>query len=196
MDTKSSLRRQLIAIRKEISEVQRLEETGNICENLKGIKVLNETEVLLLYGAKLPEVALDSIFAWAVARGKKVCFPRVFGDEMDFYWVHDVSELVPGNFGVREPNESCELATFDKAVCLVPGVGFDKTGNRMGYGKGYYDRYLSRSTAEICKIGVCYDEQLLEEIPTQEHDIKMDLVVSASDVIYILQKKGQNSIWI
>ena len=116
MDTKSSLRRQLIAIRKEISEVQRLEETGNICENLKGIKVLNETEVLLLYGAKLPEVALDSIFAWAVARGKKVCFPRVFGDEMDFYWVHDVSELVPGNFGVREPNESCELATFDKAV--------------------------------------------------------------------------------
>ena len=196
MDTKNSLRRQLIAIRKEISEVQRLEETRDICESLKGMKTLKEADVLLLYAAKLPEVALDSIFAWAVAQGKKVCFPRVSGDEMDFYYVQDVSELVPGNFGVREPNESCELAAFDKAVCLVPGVGFDKTGNRMGYGKGYYDRYLSRTTADIYKIAICFDEQLLENIPTREHDVKMDCVVSASEVIDILPKKGQYSIWI
>lgn len=196
MDKKSSLRKQLIAMRKGLLEEQRLRETKDICESLKRIQAIREADVLLLYAAKFPEVALDSIFAWALAQGKKVCFPRVSGDEMDFYFVKDAAELVPGNFGVREPDDTCEPAVFDKAVCLVPGVGFDKTGNRMGYGKGYYDRYLSQTTADIYKIAICYDEQLLEEIPAGDHDVKMDCVVSASHVIEILQKKGQYSIWI
>ncbi|MDD6193452.1 MAG: 5-formyltetrahydrofolate cyclo-ligase [Lachnospiraceae bacterium] len=196
MDTKSSLRRQLIALRKDMPEEQRCKEATDICDYLLRTKMLQETDVVMLYAAKSPEVTLDAVFAWALAQDKMVCFPRVSGEEMDFYYVENASDLIPGNFGVREPAAYCQLATFTKAVCVVPGVAFDKTGNRMGYGKGYYDRYLSRSTAEIYKIGVCYDEQLQDEIPAMGHDIKMDLVVSASNVIDIVTKKGQQSIWI
>lgn len=179
-----------------MSEEQRCKEAEDICEYLMRFKMLQETDVVMLYAAKSPEVTLDAVFAWTLAQGKQVCFPRVCGEEMDFYYVENASDLIPGNFGVREPAAYCQLATFTKAVCVVPGVGFDKTGNRMGYGKGYYDRYFHKSTADIYKIGICYDEQLQDEIPAMEHDIKMDRVVSASNVIDIVTKKGQQSIWI
>ena len=196
MDAKSSLRRQLIALRKDMPKEQRCKEAEDICEYLMRSKILQETDVVMLYAAKSPEVTLDAVFAWALAQGKKVCFPRVSEEEMDFYYVEKASDLIPGNFGVREPATYCQLATFTKAVCLVPGVGFDTSGNRMGYGKGYYDRYFHKSTADIYRIGICYDEQLQYEIPAMGHDIKMDRVVSASNVIDIATKKGQQSIWI
>lgn len=196
MDTKSSLRRQLIENRKLLSEEKRIQEAEFIRRYLMGHSKLQEADVLMLYAAKLPEVDMDALLDWALMQGKRVCFPRVNGDDMDFYFVKDASSLSPGNFGVREPVENCEIAMPQRAVCLVPGVGFDRLGNRMGYGKGYYDKYFHKSKADIVKIGVCYDEQLLDALPAEKHDIKMDMVISASEVIDVVNEKGHCSIWI
>ena len=93
---------------------------------------------------------------------------------MKFYRVTDLNKLVSGTFGVKEPTESEEFCS-EKAICIVPGLAFDKNGNRLGYGKGYYDKFLSQYP-EIIKIGFCSGCCFFEEIPSEETDVKMDYV--------------------
>ena len=108
--------------------------------------------------------------------GKNVYLPKTKGKEMDFYLIHSLDELVEAKdkYKVKEPSigEPVDPSIFDIIIC--PGVAFDKNNNRLGHGQGYYDRYLSRCSAY--KVGICYKEQLLDEIPVDEHDVKMDRV--------------------
>lgn len=87
-----------------------------------------------------------------------------------------MSELVPGAYGLMEPDETCEIFDPQKIdLILVPGVAFDRLGHRLGQGAGYYDRFLPGMHA--ARVGICHDFALLEEVPFQEHDIPMDFVM-------------------
>ena len=107
---------------------------------------------------------------------KNVYLPKTNKDDIEFYKVTDLSTLKisKDRYKVREPSvgEVVSPSTFDIIIC--PGVSFDNNNNRLGHGKGYYDRYLSRCS--IYKVGICYKEQLVDELPAAEQDVKMDLV--------------------
>jgi len=128
------------------------------------------------------EVDCRAFLQQALADGKHVALPRMEKEilpakqcSMDFYEIHSLDEVEPGGFGVLEPTSDCSLIEEQQAVVLVPGVVFDKNGNRYGYGKGYYDRYFARFPS-LYKIGIAYTHQLEEALITTEWDVRMDCV--------------------
>ena len=110
-----------------------------------------------------------------LSQSKRVVVPRIEGDEMEFY---DISEgLQRGTFGIMEPIGNTPINPGDIDAMIVPGVAFTRSGARCGRGKGFYDKYLSHKDFRAYTIGVCYPCQVVEELPTEEHDKVMDEVV-------------------
>ena len=110
-----------------------------------------------------------------LATHKRVVVPRIEGDEMEFY---DISEgLKPGAFNIMEPTAKTPVEPSEIDVMIVPGVAFTRDGARCGRGKGFYDKYLSRNGFRAYTIGVCYPCQIVEKLPTEEHDKNLNLVI-------------------
>ena len=109
----------------------------------------------------------------------RVVLPRVEGDDMEFY-DYDSGAMQIGSFGIVEPQgvEPVEAEQID--LMVVPGVAFTAAGDRLGRGKGYYDRYLSREGFRAFCVGVCYEHQVVESLPVEPHDKAMDEVVSSN----------------
>lgn len=116
----------------------------------------------------------------------RVAAPRVCGREMDFYEIHSLEDLEEGRFGIREPLTYCRKTIADHGLMLLPGLAFDLRGGRVGYGGGYYDRYLSRHGGEhLMTWAVAYDFQLLDEIETERHDISPQRIITPKRTIVI-----------
>lgn len=135
-----------------------------------------------LYSPIRNEVATDVLFAAAVAAGKQVFFPRVRAAELEFAAVDRISALQPGSFGIHEPGPAAAVAGAIDLV-VVPGVAFDRRGHRLGYGRGFYDRYLAAAGATMDKVGLCYRFQLLDRLPDDQHDQELDWLVTEDAVI-------------
>ena len=127
--------------------------------------------------AALPdEPATDEVLArWASTR--RVVLPRVEGDAMRFYACRP-DALVFGAFGILEPQgeRPCPAGEIDLVVC--PGVAFTADGRRLGRGRGYYDRYLGDPVFRGFRVGVCYAHQLVDDLPVEPHDVRMDRVIT------------------
>lgn len=129
------------------------------------------------------ELSLLKFLSWALEAGKRVALPKVDGDEMDFYEITSLKEVEKGSFGVMEPVTK-KRVNWQEAVCLTPGVGFDRQGNRIGHGAGYYDKYFSRHP-RLVKVGIAYDFQIVEALPTKKNDIPMEYLVTPKQVSVI-----------
>lgn len=106
---------------------------------------------------------------------KQVAVPKCEGDIIRFYQIKSIEELKEGAFGVLEPDNNNLVTNFENSICFVPGVCFDKENNRLGYGKGYYDRFLSNY--EELKIGLAYKECLCDKIEVDKYDVKLDKII-------------------
>ena len=143
---------------------------------------------ILIYRNMGQEARTDGIIAYAFMLGKRVFIPRVEGKTMDFYEIHDIHECVPGFRGIAEPPLGAEKFGISKEACeedvlvVLPGLSFDKQGNRLGYGGGYYDNYL-KNTPACRKMGIGYDFQIVGEIPVCEWDQPVDIVITEKRVI-------------
>ncbi len=138
--------------------------------------------VLALYAPIHNEVQTAAIFDRALRDGKTVCFPRVSGEGLDFVAVAGPGDLSPGAFGIGEPRGTQVVAVTAIDTVVMPGIGFDRCGYRLGYGGGYYDRAIGTACpAEL--VGLAYDFQLVDELPTEEHDIRLDRIVAPSEVL-------------
>ena len=138
---------------------------------------LASSHTILLYNALPDEVPTQALMDELVAQGKTVLLPCVINDtDMELRRYTGPQDLQPGSFGILEPTG--ELFTDYDAidVAIVPGMAFDAEGHRLGRGKGYYDRFLSR-VPHLYKIGLCFSWQLVDHVPCDEHDIKMDEVI-------------------
>ncbi len=112
-----------------------------------------------------------------------VSMPKtVNGFQMKAVMVEKMNNLVKGRYGIREPSGNTEISPEDIDVIIVPAVAFDRKFNRIGFGAGYYDRFLKRTNA--LKIGVGYDFQIVSEIPTEEHDQKLDAIITPSSTLF------------
>ena len=123
------------------------------------------------------EVDLMPLLRQAMADGKQVALPKCYGKEMRFIRMSDLTRVRPGAIGAPEPVEDSPAASDPAALVIVPGLVFDRSGYRIGYGGGYYDRFLSAEPNHPT-IGLCYDFQLTDCLNPEPHDIPVDTVFS------------------
>ena len=141
---------------------------------------------LLCYVSGEIEVGTAYIIQDALDRGKTVLVPKcVKGTNiMHFYRMKSWDDLGVGMYGIDEPMEHCErYDRFENAVCVVPGLSFDMRGFRLGFGKGFYDRFLAEH--DMVKIGLCFENCISEELPADEYDISVDKIITENRTITI-----------
>ena len=106
---------------------------------------------------------------------KKIAVPKINSDEMDFYYIESLKDLSQGSFNILEPTTNNKVTNFNNSICIVPGLCFDKENYRLGYAKGYYDKFLSNKN--IYTIGLSYKETIIKKLPIDKYDIKLDKVI-------------------
>jgi phosphoribosylglycinamide formyltransferase-1 len=152
----------------------------------------NSSKRILLYASKESEVHTEGIIQSALSLGKKVCLPVTLRESksLEIYEIKSLEELVPGAFGILEPQRLAERKIQPPEVDLVvvPGVSFDRRGHRIGYGMGYYDSLLSKMKA--VKIGLAYDMQLVPHVPNEPHDVAVDFIVTENELIACQESEG------
>ncbi len=177
MITKAALRKEYKEKRASVKNKDALSE--KICNTFLNTDIYKNCRNLLCYQAIGSEVDCEAIITKALSDGKKVALPVCINKNgyMRFYYIGSLDELRKGMFSIPEPEKRCVADDFSKDdVCIVPGVCFDKTGARLGYGKGYYDRFLSKHS--IISVGVCYDECVCDTIPTDTTDEKVQFLIT------------------
>jgi 5-formyltetrahydrofolate cyclo-ligase len=139
---------------------------------------------VLAYGATPEELDPEPLLARLRERGARVALPRVSGmRDLDLHWIDGPHQCEAGSFGILEPTPDCARAALDQIdLVLVPGVAFDRDGNRLGYGGGFYDALLAALRPGVRTVGLAFDEQVFETIPAEEHDWRVDTVVTPSAV--------------
>jgi 5-formyltetrahydrofolate cyclo-ligase len=147
--------------------------------------VINSTEfqpvkVVGAYFAFGSEVKTDLIIERARLLGKKIALPRVKEDKITFYELSSSKYLIRGRFGIMEPVPYKRVSKID--LLMVPGIAFDKKGYRLGYGKGYYDRLLSGK--RTFSIGLAYSFQMLENLPHDRYDKRLNAIASEDGICY------------
>ncbi len=125
------------------------------------------------------EVRTDLIISEALKLSKTVALPRVEGESISFYQHSDSNHLVKGRFGIMEPPPRIAIKSID--LLIVPGIAFDRRGYRLGYGRGYYDKFLSKNP--MISIGLAYSFQLIEKLPHGSHDRRMDAIATENGVV-------------
>lgn len=155
------------------------ENSKKIAEKVIAHPKYQKAELVFAYIDAKGEVITKDMIEHAWANGKKVAVPKVHGDIMEFYLIESYNDLEAGYFGIMEPKMSCEKITVitENSVVLMPGVAFDRMGNRIGYGKGYYDKYFTKYP-ELYKIAIAFSMQIVPEIPADEFDIKAQCVIT------------------
>ena len=178
---KAELRTKYLQVRKELTHKE--EKSKTIISKIIKTKEYQESKVIALYKSLPSEVNLDDLISYSLKQNKKVVLPKVVDNDLLFYEIGIDEELVKSNFGILEPlsNQNKLVNKNQIALVIVPGICFDKDKNRLGFGKGFYDRYLAHSN--IYKIGVCFQNQVLTDItlPINQFDIKMDKVMTESE---------------
>lgn len=183
---KRTLRSQLLAQRRSLSHESWCASSHAAQLNLLSLAEYAEAECIALYAPAHNETDTGMILTAAFASGKRVLYPAVCGHHMTFRRVERIDELQKGAFGILEP---CPVGTDHQAdeadLIVVPGIAFDLAGHRVGYGKGFYDRFLNHPGCRAHLIGLCHDFQLTEKlIPADAHDIPMEIIVSDTRIIH------------
>lgn len=176
MITKKELRKLISSKKKEYSVEAKLEKSKAIFEKVRQIKEFQDAKRVLCYWSMPDEVPTHDFVIEASAE-KEIYLPVVSGDDLLIRKFNGTDTMEEGTFATLfEPSREEDIDINDVDLVLVPGVAFDLSGNRMGRGKGFYDRLLAKAK-NIYKIGICFDFQLVDYVPTDEFDVLMDKVV-------------------
>ena len=150
-----------------------------IVQSLVSLPEFVAAETVLLFASLPREPDVELLWKRSESHGKRLVYPRVEGSELGLYEALTPKELAPGRWGLREPVAVPERRIFPVEIdfATVPGVAFTPSGERLGRGGGYYDRLLATATKAF-KVGVCFDFQVLSQLPIESHDIVVDRVVT------------------
>jgi 5-formyltetrahydrofolate cyclo-ligase len=180
---KETIRKELLNRRKMMPEAEVLQKSSSIIAKLRELPVIIKAERIHVYYPIMNEVDIRPFIEWLWDQGKKVIMPRANfkSKEMINYYVITFGQLEETRFGLREPLKTSPLHLGSPDVIIVPGVAFDEDKGRLGYGSGFYDRFLYESNSK--RIGVAYDFQIVPVLPREEHDQKMDVIVTEKRII-------------
>ena len=182
---KKELRSYIKTKRKSVEN--KAEKDSLVAQNLLSLDEIKKAYTVLCYISLDDEICTDEIVRVLLDSGKSVGAPYCVDNNgnMDFYYITDFDDLRIQSFGVREPViEKCKKVTsFDNTIIILPGLCFDSNGNRLGYGKGYYDRFLQIHS--LISVGLCYNSLIVKKVPTDMYDKKADIIVTENDIIRI-----------
>ena len=171
----------MIATRRKLSIAARNDRSNRITQQFSAWPIYQCSKTVMIYVSMPDEVGTDQLIEDALQNGKQVCVPILeeqYGD-MSAILINNLNELTVGKFGLRMPNSdrSTKVFPYDIDLIVVPAVAFDKTGGRLGFGAGYYDRFLARAINAVF-LGLAWDCQITGSIPCEAHDIKMDYLLT------------------
>ena len=178
---KKSLRKEFLKKRKALADELKNKNSKKICEHIMNMPQFKYAKTVALYSAIGSEADLTPLI---FGTGKKIVLPVcVEGDTLVFKTVGDETTLKTGHFDILEPKETQPTIPPEEIdLIFLPGAVFDKTGARIGYGKGSYDRILPFFSEKCVTVGVAYSLQIADEIETEPHDIKVSLIVTEEGI--------------
>lgn len=182
---KKTARRYFLDLRASLTSEELTEQSQALCKAIMALPEFHRADTLLLFFPTRNEPDLSCLAERALALGKAVAYPISHTETctLSFHSVGSLSELTPSTYGIPEPSPSApEPALTDASLCVVPALAYDRRGYRLGYGKGYYDRFLK----DFCgtSIGVALDGFLCHTLPVGEHDIPLDILITETGVTY------------
>ncbi len=169
--------------RKSMNPLYKKECDEKIFRSLISSQLFKNAETILCYVSTEIEVDTRKFINYAMENGKQVAVPKSYNDGiMIFYKIKSLDTLVTSKFGIDEPLEENEIdeAEINSALCIVPALSFDKSGFRLGYGGGYYDRFLSKYSPKT--IGICYSECMSDKIESHEYDVKIKNIITENNI--------------
>ena len=176
---KKSLRKLLLQKRESTSSDFLKIASGKIQKKLKKIKEFRDAQKIGAYYPIGSEVQTNEIIQELLSSGKEVFLPKTIGEEMEFRKIKDFASLEKGNFDIMEPKDNCEIDN-DLDVLLVPTVGISLDGVRLGYGNGFYDKFLAKYSTTT--VSLVMEKQIVKKIPRSGHDVAIDWIVSEERV--------------
>lgn len=183
--SKAEIRQAVAERKKNLAETHEL--SSRVLDNLRKMQKFQNASMIMTYvdfGKEVRTVPL--INEWI--KPKQIIVPYIDKGDIQLFWLRSIKELAPGILGILEPKIELRNLSDRKVkpaeieLVLVPGLGFDKNGGRVGRGKGYYDRFLARLPFETLKIALAFDFQLFPEVPMEAHDVRLDAVVTESQI--------------
>lgn len=173
---KQALRAQIREKKRAMTEEEIVSRSMALTEKFLSTDAYRQAKTVYGYLSYNQEVRTGPLLAQVLKDGKAVAVPKVCGEEMRFILMTDLDAVAKGYAGIPEPIADGPIAQDPTALVLMPGLAFDRQGRRLGYGGGFYDKFLAAEPNHP-KIALCYDFQLLPALETDSHDIPVDLVI-------------------
>jgi len=180
---KATVRRLVLANRSRVSAANRDAAGAAVSGRIAALPELAKARVVLGFASFGAELPADPVMAWVLSSGRRLLVPFVDGPALRAAEVASLDDLAPGFRGIREPVERTPVDPGEAGVVIVPGVAFDQAGHRLGYGGGFYDSFLAELARSIPRVGLCFDLQIVEEVPAGDHDESVGVVVTERRVI-------------
>lgn len=172
--SKTEIRAYMRKLNREMCANERCKASETIFSAVEHLPYFAATHTIAVF-CSLPDEPDTQEFINKWSTSKHIVLPRVEGDTMQFYH-YDSTTLQTGAFGISEPISNRLSPSADIDMIVVPGVAFTREGARIGRGKGFYDKYMSQTDFSAHKVGVCYTHQIVDTLPVETHDIKVDTV--------------------
>ncbi len=187
-EQKKQLRGELLRLRRETPRQQKQAIDRQICQHVINSPEYRQAQTIFAYWSTDEEIDTHAILADARQRGKRICVPKCLkGHRMIARQICSETDLTEQTFGIPEPGEQCsEIAPEEIDLCLVPALACDASGIRLGYGGGFYDRFLPQTAA--CRMVLCAQERFLQQVPAEQHDMHCDCVVTENEVMRVYEK--------
>lgn len=191
---KQAIRQQAEANRRDQPEKDAVSRT--ICERFASLPEYAKAATVMCYVDMRNEVRTRPFLPQVLQHGKRLVVPYCMGDELELFCLTDMDELAVATFGILEPKPEFRqrkergITPAQLDLIMVPGVAFDPRGGRIGHGKGYYDRLLTRTRPDTPLIAMAFECQVFPEIPMQPHDISMDKVVTEKTIYQGIGRKS------
>ncbi|MBW2503176.1 MAG: 5-formyltetrahydrofolate cyclo-ligase [Deltaproteobacteria bacterium] len=181
---KKALREELLAKRRHSSAETCLALSLEIQNRFLGSACFQMAKCLAAYSAVCNEVLTDQVARQTLADGKRLVYPRVVNADLEFVQVESPDQLSQGSFGVLEPTGEKAVPINEIDLVLVPVIAFDRSGHRLGYGRGFYDRTLAAADQDTLCVGLAYDFQIVDLLPVSEHDQPISILMTESKTLY------------
>ena len=180
---KATVRRLVLAKRSRLTPEERTAAGAGVAQKLAALPELEAARTVLGFASFGAELPTDPTLAWVLSSDRRLLLPYVDGTGLRAAEVGSVEELAPGYRGIREPVQRVAVDPSEADVILVPGVAFDAAGRRLGYGGGFYDAFLSGIERRAPRVGLCFDVQVVDEVPAGDEDEPVDVIVTPKRVL-------------
>ena len=181
MNSKKDVRKFILDKRDHCSAEDRLRWDEAIYNKFIKSEDYKKAKVIFIFVSFRSEVDTHKIINKAIEDGKTICVPKVVSkqDGMRVFRINGLGDMEPGYYGILEPSEKCdEIPIKDIDLITIPGAAFDRKGGRIGYGGGFYDRFLTKIPGNVKKIALAYEIQVLNSVPMNENDIRIDGIIT------------------